>query len=127
MMLWMRAAPLFVVVLGVLLQSVFLFTNEKKDEEMVVVVRATADEVGSAVGELVLDVSQKAIASHGRFTLALSGGSLPKVLLDLVTRIGHPGYLIVCMWHAMRVDFEQGVGGDQGRCGLLQVVRVFRR
>lgn len=46
---------------------------------MVVVVRPNADEVGASVGELVLRVSQEAIATHGRFTLALSGGSLPKV------------------------------------------------
>lgn len=47
--------------------------------EMVVVVRPSADEVGVSVGELVLRASQEAIAAHGRFTLALSGGSLPKV------------------------------------------------
>lgn len=46
---------------------------------MVLNVNANADEVGAAVGTLVFEKSKEAIASRGRFTLALSGGSLPKV------------------------------------------------
>ncbi|KAJ0407667.1 hypothetical protein ATCC90586_001849 [Pythium insidiosum] len=41
---------------------------------------ATTDAVGQAVGHLVHKHSREAIAKHGRFTLALSGGSLPKIL-----------------------------------------------
>lgn len=68
----------FFLVLGLALQLLF-FQQPEQAEEMVVVVRPNADEVGASVGELVLRVSQEAIATHGRFTLALSGGSLPKV------------------------------------------------
>lgn len=54
--------------------------------EMVAIVRPTPDDVGAAVGELVLRVSQEAIAARGRFTLALSGGSLPKVRASWISR-----------------------------------------
>jgi 6-phosphogluconolactonase/glucosamine-6-phosphate isomerase/deaminase len=45
----------------------------------VINVQATPDDVGKALGELVLRVSTEAIARSDRFTIALSGGSLPKV------------------------------------------------
>ena len=45
----------------------------------VINVQATPDDVGNALGELVLRVSTEAITRSGRFTIALSGGSLPKV------------------------------------------------
>ncbi|KAJ8579019.1 hypothetical protein ON010_g186 [Phytophthora cinnamomi] len=47
---------------------------------MVLRVSSTPDEVGAAVGQLIFDLSKQAIAAHGRFTVALSGGSLPKIL-----------------------------------------------
>lgn len=48
--------------------------------DMVLHVHPTPDEVGAAVGALILERSQAAIAASGRFTLALSGGSLPKIM-----------------------------------------------
>jgi hypothetical protein len=48
--------------------------------DMVLHVHQTSDEVGAAVGALILERSQAAIAANGRFTLALSGGSLPKIM-----------------------------------------------
>ncbi|POM67777.1 6-phosphogluconolactonase [Phytophthora palmivora] len=47
---------------------------------MVLRVSSTPDEVGAAVGQLIFDLSKEAIATNGRFTVALSGGSLPKIL-----------------------------------------------
>ncbi|KAF0695831.1 Aste57867_13351 [Aphanomyces stellatus] len=41
---------------------------------------STGDAVGSAVAKLVAELSQASIAASGRFSLALSGGSLPKIL-----------------------------------------------
>ena len=46
---------------------------------MVVHVSRTPEKVGTAVGELIVKLSKEAIAANGRFTLALSGGSLPRV------------------------------------------------
>jgi hypothetical protein len=48
-------------------------------QTMVLRVSSTPDEVGASVGQLIFDLSKQAIATHGRFTVALSGGSLPKV------------------------------------------------
>ncbi|RHY94420.1 hypothetical protein DYB35_002390 [Aphanomyces astaci] len=45
----------------------------------VVHIGSTGDAVGSAVAKLVAELSHDAIAKSGRFTVALSGGSLPKV------------------------------------------------
>lgn len=56
------------------------------DDAMVLHVHQTADEVGAAVGALILELSKTAIAANGRFTLALSGGSLPKVRTEEWTR-----------------------------------------
>lgn len=76
----MTRSLFLVLVLGLVLQLLFFQQHQQQElKKMVVVVRPNADEVGASVGELVLRVSQEAIATHGRFTLALSGGSLPKV------------------------------------------------
>ncbi|RLN72096.1 hypothetical protein BBJ28_00021175 [Nothophytophthora sp. Chile5] len=48
--------------------------------KMVLRVSPTPDDVGAAVGELIFALSKQAIAANGRFTVALSGGSLPKIL-----------------------------------------------
>jgi 6-phosphogluconolactonase len=45
-----------------------------------VFVHTNADTVGQAVGLLVHKLSADAIAARGKFTVALSGGSLPKIL-----------------------------------------------
>ncbi|CAH0476143.1 unnamed protein product [Peronospora belbahrii] len=47
---------------------------------MVVQVSSSPDDVGLAVGQFILDLSKQCIATNGRFTMALSGGSLPKIL-----------------------------------------------
>ncbi|CAK4697020.1 hypothetical protein Ae201684_011664 [Aphanomyces euteiches] len=46
----------------------------------VVHIGSNGDAVGSAVAKLVAELSHEAIAKTGRFTVALSGGSLPKIL-----------------------------------------------
>lgn len=58
---------------------VALLLGHRSKDKMVLNVNANVDEVGAAVGALVLEKSKEAIATAGRFTLALSGGSLPKV------------------------------------------------
>ena len=40
----------------------------------------TKDNVGALSGAFVAEASAKAIAKHGRFVVAISGGSLPKLL-----------------------------------------------
>ncbi|TYZ58811.1 hypothetical protein PybrP1_001587 [[Pythium] brassicae (nom. inval.)] len=69
---------------------------------MVAVVRPTPDDVGAAVGELVLRVSQEAIAARGRFTLALSGGSLPKILNKGLSAL--QGDVNYAKWHVFFAD-----------------------
>ena len=46
---------------------------------MVLSVSKTIDEVGIDVCQLIVDLSKRAIAKNDRFTVAFSGGSLPKV------------------------------------------------
>ncbi|ETW02275.1 6-phosphogluconolactonase [Aphanomyces invadans] len=46
----------------------------------VVHIGSTGDAVGLSVAKLVADLSKNAIENSGRFTVALSGGSLPKIL-----------------------------------------------
>jgi 6-phosphogluconolactonase/glucosamine-6-phosphate isomerase/deaminase len=43
-------------------------------------VHKTADELGAAVCEVIVAASQAAVASRGIFTVAFSGGSLPKIV-----------------------------------------------
>lgn len=101
--------------------------------DMVAVVRPTPDDVGAAVGELVLRVSQDAIAARGRFTLALSGGSLPKVRLlllsveTLLQELPLSPFLRKLTTVCVRLDPQQGTRGALGRRGLRQVARVLRR
>ncbi|CCI44568.1 unnamed protein product [Albugo candida] len=47
---------------------------------MTVHISENADDVGKAVGALVDTLSSNAIQTNGRFTIAISGGSLPKIL-----------------------------------------------
>uniref|UniRef100_M4BY53 6-phosphogluconolactonase n=1 Tax=Hyaloperonospora arabidopsidis (strain Emoy2) TaxID=559515 RepID=M4BY53_HYAAE len=47
---------------------------------MVLSVSKTIDEVGIDVCQLIVDLSKRAIAKNDRFTVAFSGGSLPKIL-----------------------------------------------
>ncbi|TDH64726.1 hypothetical protein CCR75_001371 [Bremia lactucae] len=47
-------------------------------------VSSSPDEVGTAVAKLIFSLSKQAIATHDRFTIALSGGSLPKAIKDTV-------------------------------------------
>jgi 6-phosphogluconolactonase len=48
----------------------------------------TSDELISSLADFVVKTQKDAIDKKGRFTIALSGGSLPKQLKGL---IGHPG------------------------------------
>ncbi|KAI9912820.1 hypothetical protein PsorP6_006274 [Peronosclerospora sorghi] len=47
---------------------------------MVLRVCSNSDEVGTKVSQLISDLSKQAVATNDRFTIALSGGSLPKIL-----------------------------------------------
>jgi len=48
----------------------------------IVHVGSSGEAVGSDVASLVSQLSRNAIAARGKFTIALSGGSLPKVAFD---------------------------------------------
>ena len=48
----------------------------------------TADELMVSLAQFIVKTQKDAINKKGRFTIALSGGSLPKHLKGL---IGHPG------------------------------------
>lgn len=63
----------------IVIVAALVLGRRSSELKMVLNVNANADEVGAAVGALVFEKSKEAIATHGRFTLALSGGSLPKV------------------------------------------------
>ncbi|TMW55154.1 hypothetical protein Poli38472_013916 [Pythium oligandrum] len=67
-----------------------------------VVVHANADGVGAAVGRLVQERSQQAIATRGKFTVALSGGSLPKILNKGVSEIKDT--VDFSKWHVFFAD-----------------------
>ncbi|KAF4322680.1 hypothetical protein BBO99_00002731 [Phytophthora kernoviae] len=56
------------------------YSHLRPATEMVLRVSSTPDQVGVDVGKFIHDLSKQAIAAHGRFTVALSGGSLPKIL-----------------------------------------------
>lgn len=56
------------------------FQPEGVDEPFKLVVSATPVEVAAAVGQLVSEAAQNAIADKGAFAIALSGGSLVKIL-----------------------------------------------
>jgi 6-phosphogluconolactonase len=53
---------------------------------MSVVVYPDSDTLSHAAAQYVVRVAQEAIASHGRFTFALSGGSTPKKLYELLAQ-----------------------------------------
>lgn len=67
------------LLLGVSLLVIAHLLSPPSVQKMVLRVSSTPDEVGAAVGQLIFDLSKQAITTHGRFTVALSGGSLPKV------------------------------------------------
>lgn len=48
---------------------------------------ATTDEIVSSLADFIVKAQKDSIDKKGRFTIALSGGSLPKMLKGL---IGHP-------------------------------------
>ncbi len=61
---------------------------------------ASLQELGEAAAEYVADVSAAAVAAHGRFTVAFSGGSLPKILCPPLAQlpVGWPA------WHVFFAD-----------------------
>ncbi|OQR95299.1 6-phosphogluconolactonase [Thraustotheca clavata] len=63
---------------------------------------ASGDQVGASVGKLVAELSKSAIATSGRFTLALSGGSLPKILEKGLSSL--KGDLDFSKWHVFFAD-----------------------
>ncbi|KDO27369.1 6-phosphogluconolactonase [Saprolegnia parasitica CBS 223.65] len=72
------------------------------DQGRIVHVGASGDQVGAAVGQLVADLSKASIAASGRFTLALSGGSLPKILEKGLASL--KGDLDFSKWHVFFAD-----------------------
>ncbi|DBA03178.1 TPA: hypothetical protein N0F65_003898 [Lagenidium giganteum] len=65
-------------------------------------IQPDSEAVGRAVGQLVHRVSKESIAKNGRFTLALSGGSLPKILNKGLQAI--QGDVEFSKWHVYFAD-----------------------
>nr|CCA24264.1 6phosphogluconolactonase putative [Albugo laibachii Nc14] len=61
------------------------------------------DKVGKAVGALVEKVSSSAIQTNGRFTIAISGGSLPKILQNGLGAIAS-AQIDFTKWHVFFAD-----------------------
>lgn len=86
---------------------------------MTVHISENADDVGRAVGALVDTLSSNAIQTNGRFTIAISGGSLPKVRPNCCS-----------LKHLVNVmtDFTKRIGSDGvGKYRLYKMARIFRR
>lgn len=56
---------------------------------MTVVIYPDSDQLSHAAAQYVVRVANEALVSHGRFTLALSGGSTPKKLYSLLATDGY--------------------------------------
>ncbi|OQR86293.1 6-phosphogluconolactonase [Achlya hypogyna] len=74
----------------------------KYDQGRVVHVGASGEEVGASVGQLVAELSKASIVASGRFTLALSGGSLPKILEKGLASL--KGDVDFSKWHVFFAD-----------------------
>jgi 6-phosphogluconolactonase len=61
-------------------------TTTSFDHEVEVRVHADAEALADAAAELVVDCAAAAIAAHGRFVLALAGGSTPRALYENLAR-----------------------------------------
>jgi len=66
-----------IILLAILLNSTF---KKRVDLPMEVPNVYTLDEIEVILGQYVSEISHEAIQHHGRFTIALSGGSLPSIL-----------------------------------------------
>ncbi len=62
----------------------------------------TVQEVISAMADYVVDVAQKAIALNGEFNIALSGGSSPKKLYEM---LASPDYKNKIPWSKVNFFF----------------------
>ena len=60
-------------------------------------------EAGQAVGSYVASVAAQAVATRGTFSVAISGGSLPKILAAGLTSLGD-GAVEWDKWHVFYVD-----------------------
>jgi 6-phosphogluconolactonase len=65
--------------------------------EPVIFISTDIDALSRQATDLFVEAAEKAIASHGRFSVALSGGSTPKILYTL---LGSPS-------HIQKVDWEK--------------------
>ena len=67
---------------------------------------ASSAELVAALGEFILKAQKEALGKKGRFTIALSGGSLPKQLGGL---IGKPG-IKWDKWYGLNANLLVGAG-----------------
>jgi len=65
---------------------------------------ATHEELSAAVASYVIKLSAAAIAERGRFTVALSGGSLPKLLAANLITMPFRDQIDWTAWHVFFVD-----------------------
>jgi 6-phosphogluconolactonase len=66
---------------------------------------ASTAELNVALGGYVADAARAAIAARGKFTVATSGGSLPKVLGEALQHVVDSGSdLQTELWHVFYVD-----------------------
>lgn len=64
----------------------------------------TSQELGRAAATYVVELSQKAVEAQGRFTVALSGGSLPKILCPPLAAEPLKSQVKWAAWHVFWVD-----------------------
>lgn len=78
---------------------------------------ATTDILSEALNDYVQKLSQQAIASHGKFTVAISGGSLPKLLSK---NLAGNDAIDFSKWHLFFAD-ERCVPLDHADSNYLEV------
>jgi len=71
----------------------------------------TADEASAAAADFAADRAERAIADRGTFTLALSGGSTPWRMLEMLAGRDLPWQRV----HVLQVDERQAPDGDPDR------------
>jgi 6-phosphogluconolactonase len=77
----------------------------------------TTDSLSEGLNDYVQKLSQQAIASHGKFTVAISGGSLPKLLSK---NLASNSSIDFSKWHVFFAD-ERCVPLDHSDSNFLEV------
>ena len=74
-------------------------------------IHSSKEELGQAVADLVARLSAQAVNDRGRFTVALSGGSLPKIVCPPLVNEPRRSQIDWAAWHVFWAD-ERGVPLD---------------